>query len=98
MVRISKCTKIIKKTESEIEILQKKVDIERKRMELGEISKADFVKYKSKMDTKERNLRSRIHRYQKIRVMKEREEKEKEEERKKRRAEREEKRKAKKGK
>ena len=78
-VRLKKETlSFLEKTEKEIETLSKKLELQRKRQEVGEITKAEFSKFKAKMDTKERELRSRIHRYQKLRVTRERRLKEKE--------------------
>jgi len=84
MRKILKWTKEIEGVEREIEILRKKLDLEKKRQEVGEITKADLVKFRSRIDTKERDLRAKIHRLQKLRVTRERKLKEQEEERKKR--------------
>ena len=48
MRKIKKWTKLIEKTEKEIERLQRKIDIQRKREEVGEITKAEFTKAKAK--------------------------------------------------
>ena len=79
MASMKKYTKLIEKTEKELEVLERKLGLARKREEVGEITKAEFSKIKAKMDTKERKLRARIHRYQKLRITVERRKKEKDE-------------------
>ena len=79
MGSIESYTKKIAKVEKEIAVLEAKLALEKKREEVGEISKAGYKKAKDKTVLKERTLRGNMRRFQQLRMIKEKEIKEKKE-------------------
>lgn len=73
MRKVKKYTKKIDVLERRIETLERKIDFEKKRCELGKISKAEFNKRRAKLHDQEKILRGRITRFKRLRVFSEKE-------------------------
>jgi len=71
--KIKKYTKKIDNLEKKCENIERRIELERKRAELGDISKADFIKKRFKLNDKKKILHGKITRLANLRVALERE-------------------------
>ena len=70
--KINKLTKQIEKLEDRIAVLEERIDVAHEKVEDGEISKAEYYKYKQELSVEARAIRGTIRRKEKARLFQER--------------------------